>query len=188
MNSKEKLLKIAFEEIYENGYHATSIDNILKKAKMNKGSMYHYFKSKKALTLVMIEVNLALYIQKKYSKLLEYENNILDELINLLKDKNNFDVTHGCKLNNLVQELSHTDKDFKIALEKVYFNFENIIEEVLIKAYENKEFEHNDIKSLAIFIVASLEGCLSTGKKSQDKDVFCKCICQLEEYLNLLRK
>ncbi|NQY20496.1 MAG: TetR/AcrR family transcriptional regulator [Campylobacteraceae bacterium] len=188
MNSKEKLLQISFEEIYEHGYNATSIESILKKAKMNKGSMYYYFKSKKDLTLTMIAQNLSSYIQDKYSKLLDYETNILDELIKLLKDKNNFEVSHGCKVNNLVQELSHTDNDFKIALEKVYLNFENIFEQILNKAYENGEFEHNDIKSLAIFVLASFEGCLATGKKSQNKDVYCICIKQLEEYLNLLRK
>ena len=38
MTSKENLLQVTFDEIYENGYYATSVDKILKKAKMNKGS------------------------------------------------------------------------------------------------------------------------------------------------------
>ena len=37
--SREKLLDIAFEEIYLNGYSATSVDKILKKASMNKGKI-----------------------------------------------------------------------------------------------------------------------------------------------------
>ena len=46
-NPREKLLDVAFNEIYHCGYNATSIDKILKQASMNKGSMYHFFKSKK---------------------------------------------------------------------------------------------------------------------------------------------
>ena len=134
ISSRDKLLDVAFDEIYHNGYTATSIDKILKQASMNKGSMYHYFKSKKELGLAVVNEKVNSYIEDKYSVLLKYEENICDELMKLIKNRNNFDFTCGCKLNNLMQELSPIDEDFKIALEKVYLRFENIIEEVLIKA------------------------------------------------------
>ena len=76
-SSRNKLLDIAFEEIYINGYHATSIDKILKKASMNKGSMYHFFKSKKELTLAIINEKISLYIEDKYTVLFDYEKNII---------------------------------------------------------------------------------------------------------------
>ena len=139
MNSKEKLLSIAFEEIYLNGYHATSVDKILKKANMNKGSMYHFFKSKKELVLACININLSTHMSKRYDPLLLLEDNIIEGLLSIFKTRKEFDVSHGCKLNNLVQELSCQDKDFKIALEKVYLRFEEVIEEVLKNAIKNKE-------------------------------------------------
>ena len=187
MNSKEKLLSIAFEEIYLNGYHATSVDKILKKANMNKGSMYHFFKSKKELVLASININLANNM-KKYETLLELEDNIIEGLLFIFKNRKEFDVAHGCKLNNLVQELSCKDADFKTALEKVYTRFEEVIEEVLKNAIKNKEIQHKNSKSLALFVVASFEGCLGTGKKSQNLAVFSTCICELEAYLKSLRK
>jgi len=52
--TREKLLDYTFEEVYIHGYNATSIDSILKKAKVPKGSMYHHFKSKKELVLAMV--------------------------------------------------------------------------------------------------------------------------------------
>ena len=144
ISSRDKLLDVAFDEIYHNGYTATSIDKILKQASMNKGSMYHYFKSKKELGLAVVNEKVNSYIEDKYSVLLKYEENICDELMKLIKNRNNFDFTCGCKLNNLMQELSPIDEDFKIALEKVYLRFENIIEEVLIKAIKKGEIKHND--------------------------------------------
>ncbi len=187
MNSKEKLLSITFEEIYLNGYHATSVDKILKKASMNKGSMYHFFKSKKELVLASININLANHMSKRYEPLLELEENIIEGLLYIFKTRKEFDVAHGCKLNNLVQELSSQDPDFKIALEKVYTRFEEVIEEVLNNAIKNKEIQHKNSKNLALFVVASFEGCLGTGKKSQNLAVFTSCICELEGYLNSLR-
>ncbi len=186
-SSRNKLLDIAFEEIYTNGYHATSIDKILKKASMNKGSMYHFFKSKKELTLAIINERVSLYIENKYSDLFQYEENIIDELMKLIKKRDNFNFVCGCKLNNFVQELSSNDKDFKIALEKVYFRFEEIIEVVLQKACDKNEINHNDPKTLSIYVVASIEGCLGTAKKSQDAEVFETCISQLELFLNSLK-
>ncbi len=188
MNSREKLLDVAFDIIYKNGYSATSIDMILKESKMNKGSVYHYFKSKKLLTLAVIEEKLSSYISNKYEPLLKYEKRILNKLLEKLCDKNNFDFINGCKLNNLVQELSSFDKDFKLALEKIYFNLENIFEQVLNNAKKAGELKHNDTKALAIYIVASFEGCLITAKKSQDAGIYQRCMSQLELFLKTLEQ
>jgi len=186
-NSREKLLNVAFDEIYHNGYYATSVDKILKSAKMNKGSMYHFFKSKKELGLAVVNERVANYIEEKYGVLLQYDRNIINELIDLIKDRKKFDFITGCKLNNLIQELSSKDMEFKSALEVVYFRFEKIIEEVLQKAIHNAEIKHDDAKSLAIYVVASLEGCLITAKKSHNADMFQSCISQLEFFLNSLK-
>lgn len=187
ISSRDKLLDVAFNEIYQNGYTATSIDKILKQASMNKGSMYHFFKSKKELGLAVVNEKINSYIEDKYSVLLKYEENICEELLKLIKNRNNFDFTCGCKLNNLMQELSPIDEDFKVALEKVYLRFENIIEEVLIKAIKKGEIKHTDPKALSMFVVASIEGCLGTAKKSQDGNYFQTCISQLELFLNSLK-
>ena len=49
------------------------------------------------------------------------------------------------------------------------------------------EINHNDTKALSMFVVASLEGCLGTAKKSQDGNYFQICISQLELFLNSLK-
>ena len=182
MTTKERLLAVTFEEIYEYGYYSTSVDKILKKANMNKGSMYHYFKGKKELVLAVIDEHVFKYIDKKYSAILDTDDNYIDSMFKVLRNRDSFNFTLGCRLNSLVQELSHQDQDFKEALEKVYVHFEDIIFRVLTKAKENGEIEHPDIKQLAIYVVASIEGCLSTAKKSQDKEVFGCCMEQLEYY------
>lgn len=186
-NSREKLLDVAFDEIYHNGYYATSVDKILKSAKMNKGSMYHFFKSKKELGLAVVNERVTHYIEEKYGVLLQYDKNIIEELLRLIKDRRKFDFITGCKLNNFIQELSSKDIEFKSALEIVYFRFEQIIEEVLKKAIQNGEIKHDNVKALAIYVVASIEGCLITAKKSHSADMFQDCISQLEYFLNSLK-
>jgi len=48
-SSREKILKISLEFFARKGYHATSISQIAKKAKISKGLMYNYFESKEDL-------------------------------------------------------------------------------------------------------------------------------------------
>ena len=47
--SREKILSAALELFAKKGFHATSISQIAKKAKISKGLMYNYFKSKDRL-------------------------------------------------------------------------------------------------------------------------------------------
>ncbi|MCG6912995.1 TetR/AcrR family transcriptional regulator [bacterium BMS3Abin03] len=47
--SREKILSAALELFAKKGFHATSIFQIAKKAKISKGLMYNYFKSKDKL-------------------------------------------------------------------------------------------------------------------------------------------
>lgn len=187
MTTKEKLLAVTFEEMYENGYYSTSVDKILKKANMNKGSMYHYFKGKKELVLAVIDAHVFGYIDKKYRAILDVDDNYVESMFKVLKNRESFNFTLGCRLNSLVQELSHQDKDFKEALEKVYTNFENVIQEVLEKAQENNEISHPNLNQLAIFVVASVEGAISTSKKSQDGMYFVLCIEQLETFFEQIK-
>lgn len=182
--TKEKLLNIAFDEIYYNGYHATSIDKILKKANASKSSMYYFFKSKKELAKAIIEEKISYYIEEKYAPLLNINENYIESILEVIKNRKDFDFNCGCKLNNFVQELSYKDEDFKNALEKVYFRFENIFEQVLDKAIENKEIIQTDTKSLSMFIVSSIEGALLSAKKSQDEKFYNISILHLENYLN----
>ena len=48
-SSRDKLLDVTFNEVYKYGYCGAATANILKKAGVPRGSMYHHFESKKAL-------------------------------------------------------------------------------------------------------------------------------------------
>ena len=127
---------------------------------------------------------LSSYIEMKYGPLLAIEDNFIDGIVKVIKDRKDFDFKCGCKLNNLVQELSYKDEDFKSSLEKIYLRFENIFEQVLNKAIEKKEIIKTNTNELSVFTVASIEGCISTAKKSQNEILYNSCISHLEKYLN----
>ena len=47
-DTRQKLIDITYDEIYEKGYQAASLSEILSKAQVHKGSMYYFFKNKKS--------------------------------------------------------------------------------------------------------------------------------------------
>ncbi len=72
---KQQILQSALELFARKGYHATSVDQIAQKAKISKGLIYNYFKSKKDILLTLVnslfeQMDLALP-QVKPSKLTE---------------------------------------------------------------------------------------------------------------------
>lgn len=50
-DAKERLLHVAFELIWDNSYGSVSVDRICQKAGVNKGSFYHFFKTKSDLAV-----------------------------------------------------------------------------------------------------------------------------------------
>jgi TetR/AcrR family transcriptional regulator, transcriptional repressor for nem operon len=53
--TKEKLLQVGFDLIWDSSYGSVSVDDICKRAKINKGSFYHFFPSKADLVVAAYE-------------------------------------------------------------------------------------------------------------------------------------
>jgi TetR/AcrR family transcriptional repressor of nem operon len=53
--TKEKLLQVGFDLIWDSSYGSVSVDDICKRAGINKGSFYHFFPSKAELVVAAYE-------------------------------------------------------------------------------------------------------------------------------------
>ena len=181
--TREKLINSAHKLFYEKGYNATSIDDILKDAGLNKGSLYHLFKSKKELLLAVINERIEYNFAKKY-KDIAMAKNPLEFLKQKLIATDDFDFKHGCMLNNLIQEMSPVDKDIAKALLKVY----NDLEYYYFLSIRNKDMDDKEKQSLAKMILATVEGAITAAKAAQDKAPYIKIIEQLFEFLEKYRQ
>jgi len=186
---RTRLINATFDEIYTHGYHATSLANILKSANTKKGSMYHYFSSKKELVLAMITEKLELRIETRWKKLSNTDLNIIDFLIDTLSNNPTIDLQRGCPLGNLLQESLGDDEDFADILTKILQRWKNIFIDILHKAAQNGEIKDSvDIEKSALFLIASIEGALLIAKKSKDRKDYEDCMEQLTLYLSFIKK
>ncbi len=161
-NTRERLLDIAFEEIYINGYASTSVDAILKRACVPKGSMYHHFKSKKELVLAMVKERLYPKMDDFFK--LNSTNTAYKALENLFVDmsKNKMLITYGCPMYRLMVELSPIDKDFDNLFATKYNqlmdNFTSLLQKDVKSGLLKKELNSKDFAS---FVIHSTWGTLS---------------------------
>ena len=178
ITTRQKIIDSAHKLFYERGFNGTSIDDILKDAGLNKGSLYHLFKGKKEVLLAVIEEKIAYNLQEKYKDIGTVERP-LEYLKERLLTTNNFDFKHGCALNNLVQEMSPVDADIAKALLKVYDD----LEEIYLLALRDEMIDETEKKALAKMMLATVEGAIMAAKAAQDKAPYIDIITQLFKLL-----
>lgn len=54
LSKREQIVSVALKLFYQNGFHATGIDRIIKEAKVSKKTLYNHFKSKDELVLAAL--------------------------------------------------------------------------------------------------------------------------------------
>ena len=162
--TREKLLDYTFEEIYINGYTATSVDAILKKAKVPKGSMYHHFKSKKELVLAMVEERLFPKMDSFFTYEIKEGKSVTESFRGtfLTVSRNRMLVTYGCPLYRLMVELSATDSEFDKLLTSKATQMQEGIKSMLQIGIEQEEYKSSlDVEAFSSFILNSTWGILS---------------------------
>jgi TetR/AcrR family transcriptional repressor of nem operon len=96
----------------------------------------------------------------------------------------------GCPLNNLMQEMSPLNEEFKVHLSAVLKTWQDTILSALKRAQKAGLLRKDvDTRAAALFTVSAFEGCVSVAKNLQSPKELRLCLDQLDGYLdNLLIK
>lgn len=188
--TRDLILDVTFSLIYRHGYNATGISAILKECNIPKGSLYHHFKSKKELVLVMIRERLSPKMNIMFSLENNTNKNSLDVIIDTIDEISNNEnlVKYNCPLNRLNIELSNSDKDFEKELNKIFVNIQNRINVLLDISIKNNEIIQTNINSLSEFIITSTWGALSLSANQSSHERFDHNINHLKQYLRSLKR
>lgn len=100
-NSKEKLIKVMAVLLLEKGLANTSPNDILTRAEVGQGSLYHYFQGKEDLSLAAIKYNVEQLVNFN-TLVLSSDKNAYDKLSDLLLKSRNID--RGCLVGQLARD------------------------------------------------------------------------------------
>ena len=175
--TRELLLDYTFEEVYIHGYTATSVDTILHKSKITKGSMYHHFKSKKELVLAMVKERLFLKMALFFDFERKESSNVTEALRGTFAtmSKNKPLITYGCPLYRLMVELSPVDKEFDTLLSAKVLDMQNDLAVLLEHGIKSGEFsERLCAQDFSAYILESTWGVLSLSPTLSSSKHFVK--------------
>lgn len=183
-DTRQRLIDVTYEEVYEKGYQAASLSEILSKAQVHKGSMYYYFANKKEMALTAFKEKMENRFSTRYESLLQNDSNIIEKLFDVLRDLSLRDFNKGCPLANIVQEMSNLDSDFDAMSKTFYQNLRAVMKAILDKAIELKELKPCDSSKLALYITVVVEGGILASKATGNENDYLQSMECLKEHLD----
>jgi TetR/AcrR family transcriptional repressor of nem operon len=185
-SSRDKLLDVTFSEVYMYGYCGAATANILKKAGVPRGSMYHHFESKKALVLVMIEERLVPKVREFFAYELQTDMPAMRIIEYAMKkvSRNKMLIKHGCPLHRLMFEMGGLDEDIAKACEVEFKYLAKNFEKVLSYGQKRGEIKEGDSHVMAEVFIMITWGILSRIPASSTGELFLR---DMESVLDGLR-
>jgi TetR/AcrR family transcriptional regulator, transcriptional repressor for nem operon len=177
-DAKEKLLQVAFDLIHEHSYGSVSVDQICKRAKVNKGSFYYFYKSKTDLVAAAYEERWRLK-ESDYEKVFSNENPPLKRLelwcdyIRATQKQREKRYGHvcGCPYASVGGELATQDKKIRLTTQKLIERNIKYLVGTIGDAMLTGEARADDAQAKAEMVHAFVIGLLLRAKIYNDLNV-----------------
>ena len=178
-NAKEKLLGSALALMYARSYGDVGVQEICEHAGVKKGSFYHFFPSKRDLTLAAIDHQWTGVRQQLVKEVLAGTNSPLKRVERCLElfyetqcgVKAQTGHVMGCPFGNLAIELSTQDEYIRKKIESVFQELAGYLERTLEDAIAVGEAPKQDVHTTAQALVAFIQGVLLLAKSQNDPEV-----------------
>lgn len=169
---RAQILDAAAQLIAERGFTSTSVDDVIKGARLSgKSHFYHYFKSKEALGYEVLERQFDRFTERGLALLREPMIDPLERLGLFIDSVIALQIARGCKggslFGSLAVELADAHEGFRTRIEDIFERWAGQIRSLLWDA-RDRLVDDVDAARLARFIVATLEGALLVSRASRD--------------------
>jgi TetR/AcrR family transcriptional regulator, transcriptional repressor for nem operon len=183
--TRRAILGAAFDEILAHGFHATSVDAILERTQLTKGALFHQFASKLELGYAVVDEVLAPMMRERWLDPLAAFKNPLEGILHQLRanigDEPQATLNLGCPLNNLVQEMANSDREFQRRLRVVIQAWIDGIEAHVKRGQRSGHVGRSvDAREVAEYVVTLHEGAYSMIKALRDKRVLSSLLTSME--------
>lgn len=171
VDTRETLIREGHRALLASGYDGVGIGPILKAAGVPKGSFYHFFESKEAFALAVLEVHSERYQEARAEFLedrtiapLQRIERYFEYLIDLL-EREDFG---GCLFGNLTLSISARGTSFRQKLRTAFDDWQEDIRAVLVEAQQWNELANGvDPAEAAAFLIDAYEGAIVRCKSEQ---------------------
>ena len=190
-DTRTRIIEAAMELFWSKGYGSTSIADILGRAEINSGSLYHFFPGKQDLLLAVLDAYHAGIGPMLLDPAWEGVDDPIERIFALLAKYRELivmtDCTYGCPIGSLALEIHEPDP---VVRERIVENFDAWTGAVLacIEAEGNRFPEGTDLKALAEFTLTVMEGAVMQARTYRDVAFFDRAIGQIRIFYSSLMR
>jgi AcrR family transcriptional regulator len=177
------------ELFWQKGYGSTSVADVLQRAKVNSGSLYHFFPGKQDLLLAVLDMYhggirtmLLEPAWRGVSDPIERVFALLGRYRQSLKDTDCF---YGCPIGSLALELHEPDLPVRERLAANFSIWTQAIHECLTHADARLPADC-DRRELAAFVLTTMEGAVMQARTYRTLEPFDGAVRQLRAYFERL--
>ena len=178
-DTRQRLLDTAEKLFYARSYEDVGVQEICREAGVKKGSFYHFFPSKRDLTLAILDASWNRYRETMLAQVFAGDIPPLQRIERLLDSqyrhhkavKDATGQVMGCPYGNLAGEMSTQDEGIRERLKRIFRDLEAPIEEVLNEAMAAGDLAELDSRATAGAMVAYLEGLTLMAKTWNDPEI-----------------
>ncbi len=192
--TKQKLIDKGYELINMYGYHAVSIDLIIKEVGLTKGAFYYHFENKHHFVSKIIQERVEKEIHSEFIEPITKRGNPIFILSDLLQEKlindASLEQNLGSPLTNMIVALSyeHNDYNLKGQLYDVLDQWKVALISLMYRGIEDGYLDrHINTEPVAEFIINSLEGVRTLKRTTNNKALFYNYMEQFKNYLDTLK-
>ncbi|WP_331772801.1 TetR/AcrR family transcriptional regulator (plasmid) [Embleya sp. NBC_00888] len=164
-DARGKIVSAAQSLIELRGYSALGVAEICTAAGVPKGSFYHFFASKEALALTVLDEHWV-GRRREWTRVLRGDADPLQRLRQLFEEteasqragQKSCGTVSGCLFGNLTLELSNQTEAIRGRLQEIFDAQVDMVESVVAEARERGEVAVADTREAARAVVAQLEG------------------------------
>jgi len=191
-SARQRLLEAAFSEIHKHGFQGMRVDAILEKTDLTKGAFYHHFSSKQALGIAVVDELIHGKITDIWLDTLNKSNDPISAIQDAFEKSAEcygMDILMlGCPLNNLAQEMSPINEEFRLHINKIFHHWHVALVGVLQRGIQTGNIVGDiDPQSVATFILACVEGSIGLAKNERDLAPIIRTTDEIDRYLGTLR-
>jgi TetR/AcrR family transcriptional regulator, transcriptional repressor for nem operon len=187
--TRERLIHSALYLFWERGFAGTSMSDLLGHAQVNSGSFYHFFESKEALLLAVLQEYVVGLQPQIVQPAIEATTDPIERIFAILAGYREriliTECRYGCPLGRLALEIDPENRPAHAVIAQNFRGWIGAVRGFLEEAKPGLA-KGLDLDALATFVLVAMEGGVMLSRSYGSVEPFDKAVAQLREYFRFL--